>query len=79
MGNEWDELTPWEQEELLDLAWTAVSHSDPDHQYEPCVHGHYDCAVYRRGPCRDEEASRLLDKQRLTTTPVEALRMARER
>lgn len=27
---------------------------------EPCVHGHFDCAEYERGPCANETYARLL-------------------
>lgn len=27
---------------------------------QPCVHGHFDCATYERGPCANEEYARRL-------------------
>jgi hypothetical protein len=35
---------------------------------EPCVHGHFDCARYKRGPCANEEYARELGRVRPLTS-----------
>lgn len=46
-----------DDEELLDKVYGV------EREY-PCVHGHFDCAQYERGPCANETYARLLGEKR---------------
>jgi hypothetical protein len=50
-----DDVTdePEDDEELLDKAYGVCLD-------RPCVHGHFDCSTFERGPCANERYARLL-------------------
>jgi hypothetical protein len=43
------------------------------HHDQPCVHGHFGCAVWRRGPCVDEVLSTLVCRVPLSPAQVSAI------
>jgi hypothetical protein len=51
------EVTPMNEqadnEELLERVYGRT-------REDPCIHGHFDCAEYERGPCANEEYARLV-------------------